>query len=155
MQSVSINTEPISYLLTTYVLLNKEGKQLLLLSYNDGGYLVGFQWLIEPTEQQMVWLTSNIPWADKHIETIVERSNGKVKVEIVPHNIGFEAFWNAFGYKVGDKAKCIKLWDKLKDNERLACIRSFKKYELFLEQKGTAKVWPERYLSRKYWENEF
>jgi hypothetical protein len=70
-------------------------------------------------------------------------------------DLSFESFWNKYTYKVGAKEASKKLWGKLTDDEKYAAISKIKEYDKYIVRTGIAKVYPERYLKHRRWENEF
>ena len=85
----------------------------------------------------------------------------KLKVEgcqvqdVAEKDLGFEAFWKAYGYKVGGKARAEKLWGRLGEEERLLALGGIWKQRLHSERHKTDMPYPETYLSQRRWENEF
>ena len=67
----------------------------------------------------------------------------------------FERFWNAYGYKVGNKARVQKKWEKLQEGERVLAMASIARYRRFAEGKKIELVYPETYIDQRRWENEF
>ena len=68
-------------------------------------------------------------------------------------NIDFNIFWDLYDKKVGSKDKCIKKWDKFKDEERQTIINTL---PLFLKSIKEKKYqpYPETYLNQKRWNDE-
>lgn len=78
------------------------------------------------------------------------------KVEDVSEaDYGFERFWNAYGYKVGNKARVQKKWERLPEGERILALGSIARYKRFAEGKKIDLVYPETYIDQRRWENEF
>jgi hypothetical protein len=70
-------------------------------------------------------------------------------------DLSFNGFWNAYTYKVGNKPKAEKLWDKLSENDKYAALTKIPEYNRYIARTGVAKIYPEGYLSQRRWENEF
>lgn len=67
----------------------------------------------------------------------------------------FERFWNAYGYKVGNKARVQKKWEKLPEGERVLAMAAIPRYRRFAEGKKIELAYPETYIDQRRWENEF
>ena len=67
----------------------------------------------------------------------------------------FERFWNAYGYKVGNKARVQKKWNALPEGERVLAMAAIPRYRRFAEGKRIELVYPETYIDQRRWENEF
>lgn len=65
-------------------------------------------------------------------------------------NILFSVFWDVYGKKVGDKDKCIKTWEKLKDEERTKIIETLPLFKAQFTDKQYLP-YPQKYLSNKRW----
>lgn len=68
---------------------------------------------------------------------------------------GFERFWNLYGYKVGNKTRVQKKWDRLPESEKILALGAIPKYRRFAEGKKIDLVYPETYIDQRRWENEF
>ena len=60
-----------------------------------------------------------------------------------------------YGYKVGNKARVQKKWEKLPEGERVLAMASIARYRRFAEGKKIEMVYPETYIDQRRWENEF
>jgi len=68
-------------------------------------------------------------------------------------NIPFDAFWDAYKKKVGEKGKLSKKWSKLKDDERVLIMDYVPKYVMATPDKKFRKN-PETFLNNKSWLDE-
>jgi hypothetical protein len=82
-------------------------------------------------------------------------SEKTVKIQEIPKDISFEGFWNAYTYKVGSKVNAEKHWNKLSEIDKIQAITKIKEYDRYIGRTGVAKIYPERYISQRRWENEF
>ena len=64
----------------------------------------------------------------------------------------FDEFWKAYGKKV-DKAKCMKLWSKMSENDKKACLNAV---PLYVDSTPdlTYRKNPSTYLNNRSWEND-
>ena len=70
-------------------------------------------------------------------------------------DLTFLRFWNAYGYKVGNKARVQKKWDRLPEGEKILALGSIPRYRRFTEQKHIDLTYPETYIDQRRWENEY
>ncbi len=105
--------------------------------------------------EQRIWFFNNMPLTETQLTVKWAKSSKTLKVIEVPLDLSFEAFYNRYAYKVGEKKKCIKLWNELNPEKRTKALIMIPKYFRWLEHTNTAKVYPERYLSKEYYENEY
>jgi len=67
----------------------------------------------------------------------------------------FKDFWEAYGYKVGNKARAEKLWNALTDTDRVAIMEYLPKYDAYLAARPRMeKLYAETFLNQRRWENE-
>lgn len=94
--------------------------------------------------------------AQTNIEDISKWFAGtSAKVTEVPLEATFEMFWNMYGKKI-NKARAIKLWDKLNESDRMNAILGISKYNNYLlRESWRSKADPETYLRGRYWKNEY
>lgn len=105
-------------------------------------------------EEEMMFLASNFPWREEFMEYFETMTRGKITR--MEQDLSFGAFWSAYGYKVGNKARVQKLWEKLSDAERAQAIRSIPLYDRFLLMKQNQdKLYPETYLRQRRFENNY
>ena len=78
--------------------------------------------------------------------------DGSAVVIEEPANTSFDAFWHLYDKKVG-KDKCRKLWDKLSETEKEACLAYIEPYKQAQPSKQYRKN-PETFLRNKSWNDE-
>ncbi len=133
-----------------YVLTSKRFEGSLIFEYDAEGILVCFKREAELDIEQMQYLQRNFPFVDTQLQYVV----GKGEITEVT-DLSFGRFWNDYAYKVGNKNKAEKLWLQLSESEKLAVLDSLKRYNYYLKIRNIAKVYPERYLLHRRWENDF
>ena len=67
----------------------------------------------------------------------------------------FERFWNAYGYKVGNKATVEKKWNALKPEDRLLALQGISRQRRHSESHKTDMPYPQTYIDQRRWENVF
>lgn len=70
-------------------------------------------------------------------------------------DLSFEKFWNAYGYKVGNKATVEKKWNALKEEDRLLALQGISRQRRHSESHKTDMPYPQTYIDQRRWENEF
>jgi hypothetical protein len=79
-----------------------------------------------------------------------------VKVEQVPTDLSFNAFWEKYAYKVGRKERTMKLWAGMNDLDRIKCLNSIPAYNYYLTTKPSMeRLYPETYLNQRRYESQF
>jgi hypothetical protein len=115
------------------------------------GFLVHFSNESTMNELQVRWLFTNFPFTTDSLESIRDKIHGKL--ELVPADLSFDAFWETYGKKVNRK-RCEPLWKKLSDAERLTCLTSIPHYKSYLKRTGfRAQMDPENYLKKESFQN--
>ncbi len=78
----------------------------------------------------------------------------KGKIELIPADLSFDAFWNAYDKKVSKK-RCQSVWAKMSDAKRMACLMNISSYDSFLKRSTRGKLDPENYLKREAYETNW
>jgi hypothetical protein len=134
-----------------YILTSEHFDGELVLEYNLDDVLVRFDNRAALNEAQLTWLSGNFPLTVDAANSLLQRS--KLKATVVPADLGFEVFWDAYDYKAYSNRKlCLKLWDKLSHADRIAVLLDIPKYEnRLIKQPGVAKKYAETYLRSEVW----
>lgn len=136
-----------------YVLTFKNTEGEIIYEYDSKGFLSTFNVKCEITAEQHKWLTQHMPFMEDEIAMFDKIEN--VNIYLIPQDLSFEAFWNTYGYKMGNKKRAIKLWAELNEGDRVEVFKHLPKYAIYLKQRsGMQKVYPETFLSQRRWENE-
>jgi hypothetical protein len=106
------------------------------------------------SDQQTLFVCFNCPADLQALEVLGEKTSSKIQA--VPKDLSFETFWKEYNYKVGNKARSIKLWNQLSENDRAKCLLSIPRYDQFLAMRlRQEKAYPETYLNQRRFENQF
>ncbi len=133
----------------TYIITSKKVTGDLKLGYNAEGNLVSMDIGMEWTPEQFTWFYGHLPITYGHLEAMVKLSKSMTLKELAP-DLSFEVFWNAYGYKIGNKLRAQKLWNDLPDGERMEAIDKIKSYNGWLKRHlSTERLYPETYLNQK------
>ncbi len=74
---------------------------------------------------------------------------------ITTQDLSFVRFWNAYGYKVGNKGTVEKKWNALKPEDRLLALAGIAKQRRHSESHKTDMPYPQTYIDQRRWENVF
>lgn len=140
---------------TTYTVKGRNTNTLWEFQYNLNGVLTAFKILNDEvmSDNQLVWLLRRFPYFEKRILHWKDKVPN-IEVTIGEPDISFDKFWDIYNYKVG-KANAIKEWKKLPKTDQIKAIAQIKAYDGFLRRKQTGKVYPERYLKHRRFEDQF
>jgi hypothetical protein len=131
----------------------RSGIITMMLKYNQHGELVSaelrdFDMGLNDTQRE--WLWGYIP---KTTEALAKQS--RAKVTAIETELSFDDFWELYDYKVGNKKRAKESWDKLDDATRALVMAKVKEYNYYMAHVSHAKVFPERFLAQRRWENDF
>lgn len=133
-----------------YVMTSPKFEGKILFGFRDG-FLAYFENQSTLPELGIRWLFTNFPFMIDNMEDLRGKISGKL--ELMPTDLSFDAFWEAYAKKVNRK-RCEPLWKKLSDAERMTCLQSIPAYNSYLKRMGNrAKLDPENYLKREAFQN--
>lgn len=134
-----------------YIVTGSKFSGSFTLKYGSTGLLVAV--LNDSDIDDPVRLTkilSVFPITESGIQGL--RATGAI-VREVPDDISFEAFWNAYGYKVGKRSMAENTWNRMKEVDRIRAIAYIAIYDTQLAKNGAAKAYPSTYLNQRYYDN--
>lgn len=138
--------------MTNYLITHKKTKATLLFTYDLKGFLIAFKCNFSMDEAKVKYIKKTLPMR------VAEVTNYKADgflVQELKQDISFNAFWNAYAHKVGNKSRAEKLWNALTDIEKAKALNYISVYNNFLiENQGIQRLYPETYLSQKRFNNE-
>ena len=136
-----------------YLFTNFQGNRKILLGYEEG-ILREFKIEGQITDQDIKFMKDELPWREYFLTRFEKTTRGKVTKITV--DLSFAAFWNAYTYKVGNKPRTEKLWEKLSDVDKAQAMKSIPVYDQFLAMHPNQdKAYPETYLSQRRFENNY
>jgi hypothetical protein len=107
------------------------------------------------TPEQAGWILRTVPAAEADLPAL-ELAFQFVKVDRVPTDLSFNAFWDAYAYKVGKRERAMKLWASMSDADKTKCLRSIPRYNQWLMTKfNMERLYPETYLHQARYNNDF
>jgi hypothetical protein len=100
------------------------------------------------------WFFEKVPIDFSVIKDFVAHYRAR-NVEIIPCDISFDEFWEAYNYKINAK-RCETLWKKMSRKKRIAAYYRLFEYELYRTNKTPvpAKLSPEYYLKNERYYDE-
>ena len=124
--------------------------QLRQMTFNDGSKYN----FIHPVTLRVPGV---IQWRDTGLapEFGVLTQAGCVVKNCTAIDLSFVRFWNAYGYKVGDKSRVEKKWNALKEENRLLALQGIARQRRHSESHKTDMPYPQTYIDQRRWENEF
>lgn len=123
------------------------------LRYEDD-VLVKYEYRAKMTDEMLRWFCTYFPTTTYSLRAIVEHSE-TLRIKEVPVDTSFSAFWERYDRKV-NKSRCVPIYEKLDESERVRCIMAIKQYDYFLGRFPTrAKMDPENWLKKCGWETEW
>lgn len=125
--------------------------------YGENGVLRGLRFEEEGLSAEAVsFCYMRVPFLEEELPLAGAQKSTHIHVLPVPKDLSFNTFWEAYGYKIGDKTRAMKLWVALGDADRVMCLRSISKYNQYLKQKPSMeRMYPETYLKQERFRNEF
>jgi len=137
------------------ITIKKKATAVAVAGYEDG--VCRFLQIETPglTPEQAGWILRTVPASEAELAGM-EQVFPFVKVEIVPTDLSFNAFWDAYAYKVGKQERARKLWASMSDADKTKCLRSIPRYNQWLSSKfNMERLYPETYLSQSRFNNDF
>jgi hypothetical protein len=140
-------------LVNKYYIESKKHDLSVVVGYNEGGILCHFE-ASELTPASVAKFLNHLPFTEEELDAFKKKFLN-ISVTVAQTDLSFKAFYDAYDYKVGKKAKAEKIWEKLNDTQRLACYRVLPKYNRHLEFTKISKAYLETFLNNAYFENEY
>lgn len=79
----------------------------------------------------------------------------KCRINNAQTDLSFNAFWNAFSYKVGKLVRTNNIWDTLNDVEKQAVFASIPRYHRFIKAMNQNSAYAQTWLQNRMWENDY
>lgn len=134
-----------------YILTSKQLEGSLLFEY-ENGIIKQFTNEAKMTVPQLKWLADHFPVAEKMLIKMARQYGWQLRE--VQQDLSFEAFWNRYAYKVGNKKRAERLWNKLSEANKIKALNYLSYYDGFLlNNPSINKLYPETYLNQERWNN--
>jgi len=115
---------------------------LLSLSFNRGN--------LQPEGVKAFF--ARTPYKIDHLDSVY-RTAPNTRVSVVAEDLSFDAFWQKYDNKFGNKAQAEKMWKALSEADQAAAMRYIDAYDRFLSTSTIKKAYPTTYLNQKRWNN--
>lgn len=140
-----------------YVLTSEMFDGNVTFAFNTEGWLIYFNNESDFNDAQQAWLFSKdkdvFPAHISGIEKLAKVIKGKLQE--VPPDISFGAFWNAYANKKNRK-RSEGLWSKMSEPQRLKCILSVQPYLNYLGRvKWRNQADPDTYLRNEQYDTDW
>lgn len=136
------------YVLTSFKTLGE-----VVYRFDDADMIISCEVSPNMPEEDRLRVFKNVP---KNVETLMKwKERPTLKIEFIPDDLSFDFFWRSYDYKVGNKAKCKKLWESLSDDKKAKALSMIQRYKQWAAGKNIDRVYPERYLSQERFDNVF
>lgn len=142
-------------------LFGKEARRTFTALYLGGNLnSLTFSKTEEWTGGAIQW-TLNFMRSNWNEESLLENVNDlsstvRFRVAKVEQDLSFESFWEAYGYKVGNKARAAKLWGNMGKQDKQHCFVGIRAYNYYLTlHTNVEKLYPETFLHQRRYENEY
>jgi hypothetical protein len=134
----------------------KSGTLSILVRYDAAGYLVSQELRDYPskmTDEQINWLWSVAPKMREYMQEW-KAATGYKAIEL-ESDLSFEAFWDLYDHKLGNKKRTRDHWNKLDEATKALAMQKVKEYNFYMAHQTYDKVFAERWLAQKRYENEY
>ncbi len=99
------------------------------------------------TKEQMLWILGFLG-AGNELKALAQRIGAKL--EMIPADLSFNAFWEAYGWK-RNRYRSEPLWKKMTEAERVECLLNIPKYHHWLKLNPAINMLnPDNYLRGEY-----
>lgn len=136
-----------------YLVTHKKNGKTMLFSFDLNGFLIAFKTDLNMNDATVDYFKKQFPFKLSELDHY--KQSNLFKVDELEQDLSFNAFWNTYARKVGNKSRAEKLWKGLKDTQKAKALNYIKTYDnhLIMNQ-GITKLYPETYLSQKRFDNE-
>lgn len=139
------------------ITVKRNGNEAFLIAtYDADGMLQNIE-IVTPglTAAQIEWMIKAAAPEEEAVKYISNHYTF-VKVDEIPQEVSFPIFWETYGYKVG-KLQAEKEWNKLNKDDQGRAIQQAPRYHQWRKNKQPPQeaVHPERYLSKRRFDDEF
>jgi hypothetical protein len=146
------------YLITVF---GKEAKRTFTITYRSG-FLFALQlsetdeWTASAISWTLNFLRSQ--WSEEELQKNQADTSSLVRfrADKVEQDLSFDAFWDLYEHKVGNKARAMKLWSNLPKMDKARCFVGIRQYKFWLSHHpNVEKLYAETFLHQRRWENEY
>lgn len=132
-------------------------KYSAIIAYSDQGMLQNLDMSGVDRADAVAYFLAWVPKTIEFLEAYVNDTSRKLmKVTEIAPDLSFQAFWDAFDYKMGNRSRVEAAWAKMSTEDKNACMLSLKRYKTWKKlNPNIAHMYGETYLNQRRWENEY
>lgn len=136
-----------------YLIISRESGNRVEVEYDGRGLLEALRFESSPEETAIDALLRAVPRRESEVKAWYP---AKFEVTLIPLDVKFDVFWEAYGRKVG-KQQAMAAWQKLSQADRAKAIKMVPKYQRWcgLQNPPRQIKYPERYLKCRSFDDEF
>jgi len=120
-------------------------------AFTDAGFLAEFDLAAELSDQHHAFLLKRLPMTVEELPAFTQGLQGKLREVHVADSLTFSHFWDTYAYKVGNKARAERLWNKMSKTQRVKALDWISAYDSERTKTSAAKLYPETYLNQQRW----
>ncbi len=136
-----------------YILTHAKIDGAIKVEYDEQGRIKMFEFDCDASGELWSFIMGNFPVM---VDDLKAPGYKNFTMSEVYDDTSFDAFWKAYNYKVGNKARAEKLWKLLSEIQKMQVLIRIKQYDAYLmTHPAQEKCYPETFLHQKRWENEF
>lgn len=138
--------------MNTYLIQSRKSGNRVEVEYNNRGYIQAVKFEGDPEETAIDALLHHIA---RHEKDIIGWYPEQFDVTLVPLDVKFDTFWEAYGKKIG-RQNAGTQWQKLNMGDRAKALKMVPKYQRWctLQNPPRAIVDPERYLKNRRFDDD-
>lgn len=127
----------------------------MILAYNQDGHVILYDNRCDLDKKQLHAFLKHFPLTLQMLEDLLGKSRS-LSYTFVEADLSFAAFWDTYDYKVGNKKRAQKEWEKLSEAKRAKCLESITSYNYFLKTKPNQdRLYPETFLSQERYDIDY
>ncbi|TAN18809.1 MAG: hypothetical protein EPN37_04415 [Chitinophagaceae bacterium] len=136
-----------------FILTSSKFEGQVTFGYNEKDILIFLHNEAQMNNTQHNWLIHHLPACSEEIQKLNKILQGKL--EELPEDLSLDRFWQLYNKKINRK-RCEPLWKKMKEAEKMQCLRSIPHYEQYLNRiNWREKADPENYLKKAMYQNDW
>lgn len=145
---------------TSYTVKSKKSVNTWEFKYDLNGDLKSFNILdgaLTDMQKQWLFLKGNFPISENMMKRFwIPNLKQFFEITIGEIDLSFEAFWNAYGNKVGRRKETRNIWERLSKAEKIQVLANIPRYSNYLKYyPKQQKAYPSTYLNQEYYKNDW
>jgi hypothetical protein len=138
----------------TYLLTSTKWAGEIELRYDDGGWLTGYDYRAELSEEQRAWFLNYMPRRLIDLQPMVKTTHTAKLTEMPEKEVTFGMFWERYDdAATSSRKRTLKKWEKMAKSEQIKAYRHIYTYFAAISRGNTRKKYAETYLNDELWNN--